>query len=165
MGTQKIATANLHPVDPKKIDDSPGPFCMSFGFDLEPMIQSIRTVGLINLPLIVREGKSRLTVIAGYRRILALKSLRWNSVQCRILGESEFSPMECLLLILFDNLVTRKLNEVEKGMVLKRLSLYLPRTEIIKHYMPLLGLPSHEETLRLYMAVDGRKSPLQIRGQ
>jgi len=154
MGIQKIATANLHPVDPKKIDDSPGPFCMSFGFEPDPLIRSIEAVGLINPPLVMQNGENCLVVIAGYRRIQALKSLRIKKIPCRVLPEMSRSAMECLLLNLYDNLVSRKLNDVEKGMVLNRLSLHLPRMEIIKHYMPLLGLPSHEETLRLYMALE-----------
>ena len=61
----------VHQVNIKDIDDRPGPYCMSFGFDLEPLTESIRRVGLINSPLLVRNGNGELDIVIGYRRIRA----------------------------------------------------------------------------------------------
>ena len=154
MNIQKIATADLHLIDPDRIDDSPGPYCMSFGFEIEPLMRSIKRVGLVNSPLLTEGSKGTMTVISGYRRIQAVKSLKWDNIPCRVLQESEFSPLECLLLNLHENLATRSLNNVEKGMVLSHLNSYLPLTEIMKDYMSLLDLPSHEETFDLFLKVE-----------
>jgi hypothetical protein len=141
-------------VEIKDIDDFPGPFCMSFGFDLGPLIQSIRHVGLVNPP-ILKDGPKGLTVIAGYRRIMALKKLRADTTVCRIiLEDEEVSPLECLLLNLHENLGTRSLNDVEKGMVLSRLEAWVPRQEIVEIYLPLLGLRSHESNLRFFLEIE-----------
>ncbi|MEA2038415.1 MAG: ParB N-terminal domain-containing protein [Thermodesulfobacteriota bacterium] len=154
MQIQKIIDGSLKVVDLKNINDQPGPYCMSFGFNLSLLAQSIERVGLIDRPLMAEDKHGRLTVITGYRRILALRSLGWITIPCRIIGGSELSPLECLCLNLYDNLATRNLNEVEKGMVLSRLTLWVPRSEIMDHYMPLLGLPSHEPTLNLFTMLE-----------
>jgi hypothetical protein len=155
--------------DPRDIDDSPGPCCMSFGFDLKPLIQSIKKIGLINSPLVMEQRPGNLTVISGYRRILALKSLKWDRVPCRVLSESQLSPLDCLLINLHENLATRKLNEIEKGMILSRLGSWLPRTEVVKHYMALLALPAHEPTflffVRLEQELDREMKEYLVRGR
>jgi len=154
MGIPKITSIESHLVDPNKIDDSPGPYCMSFGFDIRPLVQSIDRVGLVNCPLLIENKNSELTVISGYRRISALKTLGWEKIPCVILSESEVSPLECLLLNLYDNLATRKLNEVEKGMVLKRLHSQVPGKEMLEVYMPVLELPSNEPTLLFFIKLE-----------
>ena len=54
---------NLKPrqgvVDLPDIDDSPGPYCMSFGFEPESLIASIKNVGLINPPYLIGNEDGR----------------------------------------------------------------------------------------------------------
>ena len=138
-------------IDPQDIEDSPGPYCMSFGFDLGPLIRSIQNVGMINPPLLIEKRGDGHTVIAGYRRIRAFRVLHYEEIPCRLLSASQLSPFECLLLNLYDNLATRRLNDVEKGMVFMRLAALLSHEEIVKDYMPLLGLPSHRPTLLFFL--------------
>jgi len=154
MYQNKIVEIAPRKVAIKDITDSPGPFCMSFGFDLGPLIQSIRHVGLVNPP-ILKDGPKGLTVIAGYRRIMALKKLKAETVLCRIIFEDDdISALECFLLNLHDNLGTRNLNDVEKGMVLSRLEAWVPKQEIVERYLPLLGLRSHEINLRFFLEME-----------
>jgi len=136
------------------VDDSPGPFCMSFGFTLDPLIRSIREVGLINPPILKSEPEG-LTIVCGYRRILALKELKVETAPCRVIFDHDrILPLECLLLNLHDNLATRSLNNVEKGMVLSRLDAWISRKEMVQRYMPLLGLRSHEINLRFFLEME-----------
>ncbi|MFH1123089.1 MAG: ParB/RepB/Spo0J family partition protein [Pseudomonadota bacterium] len=148
-------------VDLAHVDEGPGPDCMSFGFDLDPLILSIRRCGLINNPLVARNEQGRVDVIAGYRRILALKTLGWGRVQCRDLSALLPSPLERLLFNLHDNLPTRTFNDVEKGMILGRLASLVPREALLNEHMPLLGLPSHEPLLRVYLQVEGMEEPVK----
>jgi hypothetical protein len=141
-------------VNVNKIEAFPGPYCMSFGFDIRPLAQSIDRIGLVNCPLLIENKNAELTVIVGYRRINALKTLGWDRIPCGILSESEVSPLECLLLNLYDNLATRKLNEVEKGMALNRLYSQVTGKEMLEVYMPLLELPSHEPTLLFFIKLE-----------
>jgi len=154
MNSVKTAGATWHQVDIKDIDDRPGPYCMSFGFDLDLLTESIKRVGLINNPLLIRNKNEKLDIIVGYRRIHALKILGWDKIPCRIIAESDLSPLKCLLLNLHDNIVIRKFNAVEKGMVLSRLCSRIDRNEVLKNYMPILDLPSHAPTLDLFLRLD-----------
>ncbi len=141
-------------IDTDKISDSPGPYCMSFEFDPSLYIHSIKEIGLVNTPLLIKNTDGEIDVISGYRRIQAIKALKWNKIPCKILPESTLSALECLLLNLHDNLATRKFNIVEKSMLLSRLVEHFPDSEIIEYYMPMLDLPSHEETLRFYIRIE-----------
>ncbi len=154
MNIENDLTSIQYTVDFVDIDDSPGPFCMSFGFELEPLIQSIQNVGMVNPPLLIQKKSGTYTIIAGYRRIRALKFLDIKKTPCRILSESRVSELECFRLNLHDNLATRVFNEVEKGMVLSRLTSLVSQDQILNRYMPLLGLPSHSEKFFFYLRLE-----------
>ena len=150
----RTGTTDSQLVDPDKIDDHPGPYTMSFGFNIRPLVQSINRVGLVNDPLFIENEYGGLSIVAGYRRVQAIKSLGWDRIPAKVLSKTEQSPLECLLLNLYDNLATRKLNGVENAMVLSRLSSWVPLNEIVEIYMPLLGLPAHEPTLRIFFKLE-----------
>ncbi|MBW2609047.1 MAG: ParB N-terminal domain-containing protein [Deltaproteobacteria bacterium] len=122
------------------IKEKPGPYTISFGFDLRPLVRSIREFGLINAPIVTRGEDGCMDIVAGYRRIMALRSLRWKKVPCIDLSDSGLEPLELLLFNLHDNISTRRFNDVEKGMVLNRLIPFIPGKEIREHYMPLLDI-------------------------
>ncbi len=149
-----IARENPIRVSLKEISENPGPFCMSFGFDLRPLIRSIEKFGLINSPIVTKDRKGRVEVVTGYRRILALKHLEWKKIPCRDLSGAAFSPLQFFLLNLHDNLATRPFNDVEKGMILHRLVQHVSREEILRDFMPLLDLPCHEPTLEIFLGLD-----------
>jgi hypothetical protein len=134
-----------------EIDLSPGPFCMSFQFNLERLKASIKRFGVLNPPYLVKN--SSFIVVAGYRRLLAVSELGWDDMPCRILP-ADIPPRDALLLNLFDNLTARQFNPVEKGMVLSRLARYLTKEEILRNYMPMLDLPSNLHTLQLYLGLE-----------
>ncbi len=154
MKTNRIAELAPEFLPLSKVDKRPGPCCMSFGFDLNPLIHSIERVGLINTPLLFRHKKGALKIITGYKRILAHHEMKMDRVRCRIVTTADFSPLECLLINLYDNLTVRALNPVEKGMVLAHLDSLVSTDDMLTYYMPLLGLPSHQETYRLYLSID-----------
>jgi hypothetical protein len=93
-------------------------------------------------------------VVVGYRRMLALKSLRREKVPCMDLSDSGLSTLELFHVNLQDNLATRKFNEIETGMILRRLKPHVSREEILGHYMPLLNLPSHASALEFYLKLE-----------
>jgi hypothetical protein len=150
----EIAKLPLTSLDSNAIHDDPGPFCMSYGFDLGPLIRSIQEFGVINPPIVVRQGEGRVDVVSGYRRILALKNLQIREIPCRDTTDSGLSTLQLLLVNLHENCFTREFNEVEKAMILARLVHYLSREEVIHSYMPLLSLPSREPTLDLFLNME-----------
>ena len=129
----------------------PGPYTMSYGFDLDVLCTSIRKAGLIHPPWVARNEQGSFDIVSGYRRVLALKALGERDVPCRDMSESLASPWERFLAAFYENLATRKFNEIEKAMVLHNAGAYVDQEEIMDSFMPLLSLPSHEGTLKLYL--------------
>ena len=152
----KIADILPKPVYLKQIDHNPGPYCMSYGFDVTRLSDSIRGIGLLNAPILMDKGEGdvQFEVVTGFRRLRALKMLgEEGGIPCRILPP-QTTPLECLLINFHENLITREFNPVEKGMALTRLLKWVPAEEVTGIFMPLLGLPSHEETLRLFAGIE-----------
>ncbi len=135
------------------------PFSFSYGFDLEPLINSIKEVGIINPPILKRE-KDKFIIVTGYKRILALKKLGQKRVEGRILEED--SSLRCLLISLHDNVYTRQLNEVEKAILISKLSHYISPEDVIKTYLPLLGLPKRRDTYELYLWISKLEDETKI---
>jgi ParB-like nuclease domain len=148
-------------VDLNDLNGAPGPYTMSFGFELGPLRESIEEIGLVHPPCVVREGEGRIEIVSGYRRILALKQLGWPKVVCEDVSSLLESPLERLLFAFHENRVSRPFNSVEKAMVLSRLEPLLDKETILKRFMPLLSLPSHEDTLRFYVELAGMKQEVR----
>ena len=148
-------------VEISDIDLNPGPFCMSFNFDLGPLKSSIEGFGILNPPYLLSNSDDSFRVVAGYRRLLALRELCWPDTACQILPD-DFPPLEALLLNLHDNLVHRHLNGVEKGMVLNRLTRFLPKEEIVTHFMPILGIPSNRQRLEQFLGLEELEKPIRV---
>lgn len=138
----------------KDIQMEPGPHCMSFGFDIEKLKNSIHRVGLLNPPLLVPGRAGLMEIVTGYRRLTACKALEWQEIPCMDISSASLSALELLLLNFHDNLSSRELNPIEKGMFLKRASCLLSKDKIIQDYMPLLGLPSHDSALQIFLSMD-----------
>jgi len=130
---------------------SPGPYTTSFGFKLDVLCESIRKVGLINPPLVARNPEGAFDIVAGYRRILALRALGERETFGYDVTASLASPLERLLAGFYENLATRGFNDIEKAIVLNKLGNYVTTEEILVSFMPLLSLPSHEGTLNFYL--------------
>lgn len=143
------------------IDLKPGPFTMSFDFDLEPLKASIGKFGVLNPPYLLENSGSKLIVVAGYRRLLAARELGWPGIVCEVVP-NDFPPFEALLLNLYDNLVHRHLNDIEKGMILKRLTRFLSREQVVTDFMPMLDLPPNKQTLELFLGLMDLEETIKI---
>ena len=148
-------------VEISDIDLNPGPFCMSFHFSLEQLKGSIERFGVLNAPYVIKASDSRYTVVVGYRRLLALRELGWLEALCHVLP-GNFPPLEALLLNLYDNLIQRKMNDIEKGMVLKRLARFVEHEQIITQFMPMLDVPANRQTLRLFLGLEELEEPIKL---
>jgi ParB-like chromosome segregation protein Spo0J len=132
-------------IDIKDLDENPGPFCMSYGFNLNKIIASIKAVGLINRPLVRRNRAGSLDIVAGYRRILALKALNLEKVSCVELDNLALTDRDLLLLNMYDNICTRSFNQVEKAMILNRLIKFFSMEDIYLSFMSMFDISSRRE--------------------
>ncbi len=149
------------PIAMDHIDLGPGPYCMSYGYDEKRLMGSIQRVGLLNPPSLVRNGSGGYDVVSGYRRLVAARSLGRKEILCRDLSDLKMTTFDLLHLNLFENLATRRFNEVEKAMALKRLSFHISQGRLIQEYLPLLGLSPHEAVLRAYLLFEELGEPLK----
>jgi ParB family chromosome partitioning protein len=141
---QAAATIKLNMLD---LDDAS--FRLSYGFDLEPLKDSIRQVGMINPPVLRKRPDGRYQIICGYKRIGALQELGVSSAACKLVPP-ESSNEACLLLSLHDNCAHRELNPIEKSLALNRLLSYYSEEKIVSDYLPLLKLQPHITQFRAY---------------
>lgn len=132
-------------INTKELDEKPGPFCMSYSFNIKTLMSSIEKIGLINKPHVRRNKAGFIDIITGYRRIMALKALNWDRVPCIELTDSGISDNDLLILNLYDNICTRRFNYVEKGMILNRLLMFFTKGEIYQTYMNILGISNRRE--------------------
>ena len=136
-------------IEVNSVDTEFAPFSFSYGFSIDHLVSSIQQVGLINPPIFKRT-KDGFVLVAGYKRMLAVKKLNWSRVGGLMISE-DISPLNCLIINLHDNISTRKLNEVEKAILISKLAKYLKPEQIISDYFPLLNLPKHMPVFRLYI--------------
>jgi ParB-like chromosome segregation protein Spo0J len=120
--------------------EGPGPYTMSYGFDLKALCESIGKIGIISPLLVARNERGGFDIVSGYRRILALKALGEVKVLAQDVTSALSSPLERLLACFYENLATRKFNAIEKAMILQRLQRYVGKKEILSYFMPLLSL-------------------------
>jgi hypothetical protein len=161
MMERKLLKSTPKNVDISDIDLTQGPFCMSFNFNLEPLKASIDKFGVLNPPYLIKSSENSFTVVTGYRRLLAIKELGWSNIVCQILPDN-FPPLKALLLNLNDNLIHRQLNNIEKGMILQRLSGFLRMEEILTNFMSVLGIPSNKQTLELFLDLEGLEHIIKV---
>jgi ParB-like chromosome segregation protein Spo0J len=96
-------------------------FSFSRGEKIEDLAESIRETELLVQPDLLHEG-GRYVVIRGFRRLHALRSLRFRRVRARVFEEGEISPLEAWSMNFFENRSVRALNPAEACTVLRQLS-------------------------------------------
>jgi hypothetical protein len=151
---------NVVYIDMKELDETPGPFCMSFGFTIEKLVSSIKKIGLVNLPYVRRNRSNSFDIVAGYRRIIALKALSWHLLPCVDLSDSGLNEERLYLFNLYENICTRNFNYVEKSMILNQLSSFFCLEEIHEIYLNNLDILSKREAdiiKRIYALPEGAK--------
>ena len=117
-----------------------GKFCMSFDFDINPLVTSIKKVGIINKPFIISYKGGDVEIVAGYRRILALKELKIEEISCFDLSGSGKTDLDILIMNIHDNLHARKLNNIEKSMALNMLINFSKDKKIDREFISLFEI-------------------------
>ena len=158
---KRLLKNSLVDVAVSDIDLKPGLFCMSFNFNLESLKASIEKFGVINPPYLLKSPDNHFMVVAGYRRLLAVKELGWIDITCNVLSDT-FSLFNALLFNLNDNLIHRQLNTIEKGMILQRLTRFLSIEKIVANFMPILGFSSNKQQLELLLSLEELEERIKV---
>jgi ParB-like chromosome segregation protein Spo0J len=128
-------------------------FSFSRGGSIDDLAESIRETGLLVPPdLLLEDGRH--IVIRGFRRLHALRRLRFRRVMARVFESGEMSPLEAWSTNFFENRSGRALNPAEACTALRQLTtIGLSPHEIRTKYAPLLDLPLQGEGLAPLLAV------------
>jgi ParB-like chromosome segregation protein Spo0J len=132
-----------------EIDWGDSTHLITYGPSPEKLLLSIRTVGLLQKPLLQRTENGRLRIICGSRRLAACQELGIEPLQGHVLSSS-FPPADCLRMAVYDNVASRILNPVEKSLTLTKMAAYVSEQQLIHELMPLLDLESSTLLLRRY---------------
>jgi len=134
-------------------------FRTSYFFPLEPIVESIKRVGLVSPPVVcIREGSH--TLVTGWKRFLACREISLSPLPVfRAEGKTD---LEMFRLAFFENVTAREFGLEEKAEVVGRLEALGEEVQsVIRSYLPLLNLPSdravHSLLLRLSKAGEGVK--------
>jgi len=125
-------------------------FRISYYFSLEKLILSIQKVGLLNPPLVALRDKHFILVL-GWKRVLACIKLSLSSIPVFVLEEED--DLKTFLAVFYENLATREFSLLEKAEILRMLKKFGEEEKsIVKHYLPLLNIPSALSNLESYLA-------------
>jgi len=120
---------------------------------LDPVMASIREVGLIQPPLLVKR-EDRLVIMSGWRRVSACLCL--GRTDLPVLIEEIPEDLTAFRKSFYENLSIRKFSPAEKADVLKKFLEFGEEPRIlVRRFLPLLGIPSTRRHLDDYLGFAG----------
>lgn len=133
-----------------KIDFDDETFFVGSIGDISPLINSIREVGLINLP-ILREKGEKYQIVCGRKRLHSCGELTINEVLSKIYESDEISDEECLRLVFYEN--RERFGDMEKAeLILKFKKLFnLTESELAHRVLPYIGISPSLKNFKKYM--------------
>lgn len=128
----------LLPIDKIYLKDER--FRISYHFPQDELLFSLKKIGLINPPIVTLRS-NRFILVSGWKRVLACLKLSISSIPVFVLEEED--DLKAFKTTFYDNLATREFSLLEKSEILKRLKKFGEKDkEIVKQYLPLLGIPA-----------------------
>jgi len=131
----------LSTIDLASIDLEDNTFRITTDTSIEDLILSIKSVGLLNPPILVKKT-SGFQIISGFRRISASINLGMAKIPARIVG-SDRKKLECVKLAIADNSLQRTLNLIEQSRSLYKLSGFFKDNDHLAKAAFILGLPDN----------------------
>lgn len=124
-------------------------FRISYYFDLDKLITSLKEVGLLNPPLVTQRG-GRFILVSGWKRVMACLKLSLSPIPVLVVqGKSE---LETFLWAFYENLGAREFSLVEKAEVIAKLKKFgEDEKNIVSRYLPLLNIPPTLSHLDSYL--------------
>lgn len=143
----KCLTVPLHDID---IQDER--FRFSYHFDLEKLAFSIKQIGLISPPLVMRRGDDPYVIVSGWKRIEACLRLKITHIPAYLVDEQD--DFRVFLISIYENWAVRTFNILEKAEILLKLKSFVKDEKIIvRDFFPLLGIPVNLTFLDIYLKI------------
>lgn len=128
-------------IDLASIDLEDNTFRITTDVRIENLILSIKSVGLLNPP-IVKKKTSGFQIISGFRRISAYISLGMAEIPARIVG-SDTKTLDCVKFAITENSLQRTLNLIEQSRSFYMLSGFYKDNDHVAGAASPLGLPDN----------------------
>ncbi len=134
---------------------------LSFGRSIEPLVESLRRIGLIQPVLLCPGEEKRFVILSGFRRLEAWTALGRDRIPCRAL-DRPFNALERLEIAFWENLVHRGFNPAEKARAVERFLKITDEETVIKRILPALALHPHRRELdRMLKIADSHDKVLE----
>jgi ParB-like chromosome segregation protein Spo0J len=147
---------HMEELDPARIDLGDDRFRISEALDVPELDRSLREIGQLN-PVMLEPGAGGfLLPVAGFRRLRALRRVGAPTVLARVLPP-DLAPLQAFRVALWDNLSHRQLTPLEKARALHVLKTIcgVPHDDLVRVYLPILGLTAHKNVMRTHLALNG----------
>jgi ParB family chromosome partitioning protein len=138
-------------VDIKDINFADEKYRVTYHIRSPRLYEAIKTVGLLNPPLLQKKGDESYRIITGFRRCTVLKDL--GHAQCAAsLVEQGTDDLRLFDMAIRDNLSVREFNAVEISRIINKLEddFHVPQQTVIDHYLPLLGYGRNPRVIELF---------------
>jgi len=129
-------------------------FLMSYPLEAPTVTASVNTIGVVQ-PIVISgcpcQGKYQ--IVAGFRRAHACREMGLELIHANIYPVDPDAPLMAFDLALYENLSHRSFNDVEKALILSKLSgqFGCPQETVIQEYLPLLQLAPNAKVLDAYL--------------
>ena len=136
-------------VSPKDIDIEDDRFRISYHFDLEKLLLSIKKIGIVFPLIAVARENSRYVLVSGWKRIFAAFELRLPKVPTYFLEENDDG--RAFLFGLYENWTVRNFDILEKAEIaLKLVGFIGDEKKVVEQFFPLLYIPATLSYLDMY---------------
>ena len=133
-------------IDIDSIDLEDKTFRITTDTSIKNLILSIKSVGLLNPPILLKKTSS-FQIISGFRRILAYINLGLVKIPAKIV-DSDRKKLECVKFAITDNSLQRTLNLIEQSRSLYMLSEFYTDNDQLAKAAFVLGLPDNPDIIK-----------------
>lgn len=154
-----LSSMNLASLNLASIDLEDKTFRITTDTRIEDLILSIKSVGLLNPPILI-EKTSGFQIISGFRRISACLSLGMAQIPARIL-DSDRKKLECVKFAITENSLQRTLNLVELSRSFYMLSEFYKDDNKMAGVALELGLPDNPTFIKKIINLCKFPQPVQ----
>lgn len=137
---------SLSMIDLDSIDLEDKTFRITTDTSIKNLILSIKSVGLLNPPILLKKTSS-FRIISGFRRILAYINLGLVKIPAKIV-DSDRKKLECVKFAITDNSLQRTLNLIEQSRSLYMLSEFYTDNDQLAKAAFVLGLPDNPDIIK-----------------
>lgn len=145
-------------LDPREVDLTDLTYEIpSFG-DSGDIEKAIRTIGIVNAPVVQGHPTRGIIPVIGRRRIEAAKSLDWSEILVRWVSP-DMPDQDGYRLSFWDN-CTRVNDPATRAYVVKRLLDLFPREVVCSDFLPCLGVPPKGPRIERLRRIGGLERPI-----